>query len=375
MMRPKTGMPRRGNKRTRLSPGFTLTELVIGGSIMLVLVLITLTLYAKSNKVSVDQGGYAEMQHDVRSSMYFITKDVRMAGISMPQEFVGYYIEGVDNDATDTAAGVRSDRLKLIGGLEWPVTSKIYRYQGASVTLDLEDYSFEQNPYLDTFYVNKLAIIVPNPASACRSCDFRWITHVTHDTGATNEKFNFSPGLAPGIDPPGGLSGICSNSSDYDGGSSFLVNVKEYWLDVTGLYPGLTSGENGYIGNGNGNILYCKDNGVNYPLAQNIENLQFQYNGDLDNNGSLDGFQNWNVNWTKDQVGRIRLVRVWVLGKTKNKFVSISGSPPGGIHLYRRPAVANTAAAAADDMYRRFLLDSTASVRNMNLNLYYLGER
>ncbi len=375
MMPPKTRSPRHENGRTCRRPGFTLTELVIGGSIMLVLVLITLTLYAKSNKVSVDQGGYAEMQHDVRSSMYLITKDVRMAGIGLPQEFIGYFIGGVDNDATDTAANVTPDRLTLLGNIDYPINLSIYRYQGSSVTLDLEDYSFEQNTYPDSFYDNKIAIVVPNPSSTCRVAEFRVITHITHSTGATNEKLNFSPGQAPGINPPGGLSGTCSNSSDYDGGSSLLVNVKEYWLDVTGHYPGLTSGQNGYIGNGDGNILYCKDNGVNYPLAQNIENLQFQYNGDLDNDGGLDGFQNWNVNWTTDQVGRIRLVRAWVLGKTKNKFVSISGSPPGGIHLYRRPAVANTAAAAADDLCRRFLLDSTASVRNMNLNLYYLGER
>jgi hypothetical protein len=371
----KTGIPRHENGRTSRRPGFTLTELVVGGSIMMVLVLITLTLYAKSNKVSVDQGGYAEMQHDVRSSMYLVTKDVRMAGIGLPQEFIGSFIEGMDNDATDAAANVRPDRLTLVGNIEYPASLKIRSYQGASANVTLDDYSFEQNPYTDSFYNYKIAIVVPNPSSTCRVVEFREITGVAHDTGATNEKLNFSPGEAPGINPPGGLKGTCSSSSDYDGGWVLLGNVKEYWLDVTGHYPGLTSGQNGYIGNGNGNILYCKDNFVNYPLAQNIENLQFQYNGDLDNNGSLDGFQDWNINWSKDQIGRIRLVRAWVLGKTKNKFVSISGSPPGGIHLYRRPAVANTAAAAADDMCRRFLLDSTASVRNMNLNLYYLGER
>lgn len=375
MMRPKTRSPRHENGRSGRRPGFTLTELMIGGSIMLVIVLIALTLYAQSNKVSVDQGEYAEMQHDVRSSMYFVTKDVRMAGIGLPQEFIGFFIAGVDNDATDTAANVTPDRLILLGNIDDPLSLKIRSYQGSSTTLDLDDYSFEQNPYPDSFYDNKIAIVVPNPSSTCRVAEFRVITQVTHATGATNEKLNFSPGIAPGINPPGSLAGTCSSSSNYDGGSTLLINVKEFWLDVTGHYPGLTSGQNGYIGNGNGDILYCKDNGLNYPLAQNIENLQFQYNGDLDNDGSLDGFQNWNVNWTTDQVGRIRLVRVWVLGKTKNRSVSISGSPPGGIHLYRRPAVANTAAAAADDLCRRFLMDSTAGVRNMNLNLYYLGER
>jgi hypothetical protein len=355
--------------------GFTLVELMVGGSIMLIVILATLSIYVSTNKASVDQAQYAEMQHDVRSSMYFITRDIRMAGIGMPQEFMSYFLEGTNNDATDTAAGVTPDRLRLVGNMEEPLNLKIQNYQGSSVTLDLEDYSFEQNPYADAFYAFKIVFIMPNPNSPCRNAEIREVTHVTHSTGALTEKLNFSPGLAPGINPPGGLSGTCGSSSDYDGGTVTFANVKEYWLDVTGYYPGLSAGTNGYIGNGNGNILYLNDNGIQYPIAQNVENLQFQYNGDLDNDGNLDGFLDWNANWSLDQIGRIRQVRVWVLGKTRNKFVSVSGTPPDNIHLYRRPRVADTDPAGADDLCRRFLLDSTANIRNSTLNIYNTGQR
>jgi len=365
----------RKKSRERKKPGFTLIELLIGGSIMMIVILVTLSIYMGSNKVAVDQQGYAEMQHDVRSSMYFITRDIRMTGIGLPQEFMGYFLEGVDNDTTDTAAAVTPDRLRMLGNLEEPLNLKIYRYMGSSVTLDLDDYSFEQNPYADAFYDNKIVVIIPSPASPCRVAEFREVSHVTHSTGPNNEKLNFSPGQAPGINPPGGLSGTCSDSNYYNGGSVTFVNVKEYWLDVTGNFPGLTAGSNGYIGGGNGNILYLTENGIHYPIAQNVENLQFQYNGDLDNDGNLDGFQDWNPNWTNDQISRIRQVRAWVLGKTRNKFVSVSGTPPDNIHLYRRPAVANTAAAGTDDLCRRFLLDSTANIRNMTLNIYNTGQR
>jgi len=361
--------------REKSKPGFTLIELLIGGSIMIIVILATLSVYMGSNKVSVDQLGYAEMQHDVRSAMYFISRDIRMTGIGLPQEFMNYFLEGFDNDATDAAANVTPDRLRMLGNLEEPLNLKIYRYMGSSVTLDLDDYSFETNPYPDSFYDNRFVVIIPAATSTCRQAEFRIVTHVTHSSPPTNEKLNFSPGLAPGIDPPGGLSGTCSDSSDYNGGSVTFINVKEYWLDVTGNYPGLTPGTNGYIGNGNGNILYMTENGINYPIAQNVENLQFQYNGDLDNDGNLDGFQDWNTNWTLEQIGRIRQVRAWVLGKTRNKFVSVSGTPPDNIHLYRRPAVANTAAALSDDLCRRFLLESTANIRNMTLNIYNTGQR
>jgi hypothetical protein len=365
----------RKKSRERKKPGFTLIELLIGGSIMIIVILVTLSIYMGSNKVAVDQQGYAEMQHDVRSSMYFITRDIRMTGIGLPQEFMGYFLEGFDNDTTDTAAGITPDRLRILGNLEEPLNLKINRYMGSSVNLDLDDYSFEQNPYSDAFYDNKVVVIIPSATSSCRVAEFREVTHVTHSSGPNTEKLNFSPGQAPGINPPGGLSGTCSDSNNYNGGTVTFVNVKEYWLDVTGNFPGLSAGVNGYIGGGNGNILYLTENGIHYPIAQNVENLQFQYNGDLDNDGNLDGFQDWNTNWTNDQIGRIRQVRAWVLGKTRNKFVSVSGTPPDNIHLYRRPAVANTVAAGSDDLCRRFLLDSTANIRNMTLNIYNTGQR
>jgi len=361
------------------SRGFTLIELLIGSTIMLVTILAALYIYGRSNKVSVDQQQYAQVQHDVRSGMYFITRDVRMAGCNLPGEFMGYFLDGVDNDTTDTQAAVRTDRLKMIGNDEDPLLLKIHGYQGSSVTVDLNDFSFEEYPYPDGFYDNKLALVLPNPSSGCRAGELRWITHVTHSQPDTNEKLNFSPGLAPGINPPGGLSGTCSQSSDYDGGAVVFANLIEYWLDVTGHYPGLTAGSDGYIGNGHGGILYKTENGVHMPLALNVENLQFEYNGDFnyatDPQHSLDGFQAWNSTWTLEQVAQVREIRVLVLGYTPNRMVSVSGTPPNNIFLYRRPAVANSPGASQDDMRRRFLLESTANIRNMSANIYNTGER
>jgi len=183
--------------------------------------------------------------------------------------------------------------------------------------------------------------------------------------------------LAPGVDPPGGLSGSCSNPDNYDGGLVMFADVREYWLDPTGSYPGLTANVNGYIGGGAGGVLYMTKNGVHYPLAQDIENLQFEYNGDLDGDGTQDGFQPWQLSWLGDldRIGRIRQVRILILGRTANRFVGVSGTPPAQLHLYRRPALSNTVADVSDDLHRRFLLESTANIRNLSLNIYNTGER
>jgi hypothetical protein len=76
-----------------------------------------------------------------------------------------------------------------------------------------------------------------------------------------------------------------------------------------------------------------------------------------------------------DTVSNIRQVKVWLLGRTANAFVSVSGKSTGGISVYRRPAMGNSPAAAVEDLHRRFLLQSMSNIRNMSLNLYNSGER
>ncbi|HSA95845.1 MAG TPA: prepilin-type N-terminal cleavage/methylation domain-containing protein [Acidobacteriota bacterium] len=368
----------RTRKRT-VSPrtaGFTMVELLVGSAVMLIAVLGALLLYSRSNMVSVEQQMVTEVQSDVRSSMYFVTRDLRMAGVGLPEEFGGYFIEGTDNE-DQNGAEVTPDRVKIMGNMEDPLNLPIRNYQGSSVVLDIYDFSFEQYPYPDAYYANQTVIVLPNPDSGCVAGEIRICTHVTHSTGGANERFNFSPGLAPGIDPPGGLSGTCPVSNDYDGGTVSFIDVKEYWLDVTGNYPGLTAGVNGYIGGGEGGILYCTHNGIHLPIARNIENFQAEYNGDMDNDLMLDGWSPWQAGWPISQTSRVQQVRVWILGRTPQAFTSVGGHVPGAnpVQIYRRPAVSNTVASAADDMHKRYLLDSTSNVRNLSLSIYNYGQR
>ncbi len=360
-------------KRLRCHAGFTMMELIVASAVMLVVILGALAFYSRSNRVSVDQQQYAELQHDVRSAMYFMTRDVRMAGAGLPPEFGLYALEGFNNE--DQGGEVKPDRIRLLGNMEDPLNIRIQEYQGASVTVSVDDGSFEQYPYPAEFYVNKIVLILPNPASTCRTGEIRQLTHITWSSGGTNERFNMSPGLAPGIDPPRGLiAGSPCQSNDFDGGLIMFVNVKEYWLDVTGSFPGLTPGQNGYLGEPG--ILYMTNNGIHFPMAQNIENLQLEYGGDFNDNGQLDdGFLPWDASWTDDQVTRIRQIRIILLGRTPNRFVTVSGKVPPNIHHYRRPTISDSPGTTTDDYHRRFILETTVNVRNLNLSLYNTGLR
>jgi hypothetical protein len=340
---------------------------------MMIVVLAALMLYTRSNKVSADQQQYVELQHDVRAATYFLARDIRMAGSGLPETFAGYALEGFDNEPT---GGTETpDRLRLLGSIEEGLVFGISQYQGSSATADVDDYSLEQNPYPDSFFVGKTVLILPNPASPCRGGALREISAVRHNEPGTNEGFNFSPGQAPGINPPGGLSDVCSDSDYLDGGSLLLVDVLEYWLDVTGSASGLTPGVSGYIGDGIGGVLYLTKNGVHYSMAQGIETIQFRYDGDLNNDGQLDGPADWNEAWTLEQVGRIRQIRIQILGRTRGVFASVPKNEGNRPFLYRRPAVANTPAADAEDWHKRFLLESASAVRNLGLSLYNTGQR
>ncbi len=137
-------------KRLRCHAGFTMMELIVASAVMLVVILGALAFYSRSNRVSVDQQQYAELQHDVRSAMYFMTRDVRMAGSGLPPEFGLYALEGFNNE--DQGGEVKPDRIRLLGNMEDPLNIRIQQYQGASVTVSVDDGSFEQYPYPAEFY-------------------------------------------------------------------------------------------------------------------------------------------------------------------------------------------------------------------------------
>lgn len=359
---------RRSSVRSRArEAGFTLVELLAVSVITLLIVAGALAVYVRSNKTSADQQQYARLQQDVRAAMYFVSRDARMAGADLSGETLGNGIEGVDNE--NQGGAVRPDRLKIMGNIELPFKVTIVTSSGSGNNIVLGDYALQRYPYTDAELIGKVCLILPNPASGCSGAAVRTITNVKRKERDGQETLSFTPG--GGVNPPGGLGDVCPDAA-YDGGTVIFVNVRQFWLDVTGNYPGLVAGANGYIGGGQGGILYLTDNATHYPIAQNIENIQFQYNGDMDGdaNATLDGFQDWNAAWTVVQRARIRQVKIWVLGRTQERFALVSNTASHNTYLYRRPAMANSAAAAADDGHKRYLLESTSNLRNLTLAIY-----
>ena len=377
--------------------GFTLIELLVGSSIMLIIILGALSLYIRSNRISVDQNQLTELQHDVRSSLFFIARDIRSTGVGASAEIGGYFLEGKDDFSPSSEA---SDSIKIMGNFDRPLRLRIRQYQegteGIANIVSLYDWELENSPYdCPDYYENKIYLVISTKCPGCFA--FRFVPNDSVlGCGTGKAQLVFEPGISE-LDPPGSLIDTGCGADCWDDGIITIGQIKQYWLDATGNpgdYPelDLSRGEDGYLGIPN--VLYLTTTNqvgeiIHMPIATNIENLQFQYRGDLDNDGFLDEFVDWdNANWTVNPtdneaakqtkleiISRIRQVKIWILGKTSDPFVSVSGPPPSNLHLYRRPAIANSPQGNQIDLRRRFLLETTASIRNLSLNIYNTGTR
>ena len=363
---------------------------LIGSLIMLAIIMLTLSLYTKSNKVSVDQQQFAGLQHDVRAAMYFISRDMKSIGAGLPLPFSVGFLEGENND-NKGGPPIDPDRLTILGNSD-PLRLIIEDFNQGQRKVTLEPNQFSMYPYNTNSYpddpkgyINRLIIILPNPDLITTKAELGKITSVDFATNEiryddVNEKLPNK--LNPGGDP-----------ADYIGGTVNFIELKTYWLDVSGSYPGCHAGQDGYLGQPG--VLYVSqwnpiNDGYEYlALAQNIEDLQFQYHGDMDADEQLDDnnsdatidvndFLNWgdqgdkNFNWNDDEVvGGIRSVRVFVLGKTANPYIGFSGPPSDNMrYVYGKPAVADSPVGDEVDKHRRFFLESTVNVRNMSLGIY-----
>jgi hypothetical protein len=316
--------------------------------------------------------------------------------VGLTSDISGYFLEGTDSYGP---APEDSDALKLLGNFDNPLNLIIENYSGGagggSSTAFLYDWSLENAPYdCPDFYENRVVMIISTECPGCYT--FRYIpANSMHGCGTGVEHFNMEPGQSE-LNPPGGLVDTGCAADCWDNAIVTIGQIRYYWVDTTGNpndYPDLTATllpDRGYVvdenGNGVPNTMYMStiDEStagglmVHFPIAQNIESLQFQYNGDyLNADGVLDGFIDWQPNWTGDLtiISRLSQIKMWVLGKTARPFVSFSGTPPANLHNYRRPAMANSLVGTDDDMHRRFLLESTVTIRNMSLSLYNTGER
>ena len=220
--------PMKKDRSHRRPQGFTLIELLVGSAIMLVVIIAALSVYSRSNQLSVDQQQYAEVQNDVRSAMFLLMRDTRMAGAGLPQQFLMYSLEAVDNE--DQGVAVKPDRLTVMGNINNSLLLSVQSYGGYQTAsqASLDNDSFEKYAYADAYYPGNFVLILPNPAASCRAGEVRQVDHITHNADGTNEVIYFTGGWSasacpeicsgPAVTPPiSAAARSCSSTSSNTG--------------------------------------------------------------------------------------------------------------------------------------------------------------
>ena len=313
------------------SKGFTLIEILVGSVIMLIVILTTLSLYGRSHKITIDQQELNEVQHNVRSGMYLVLRDARNAGVGLTSDLAGRFVEGTNAFGPGPEA---SDSILLWGNFDDPLDLRIDKYQGGvgggAATSFIIDGQIRNFPYpCPDFLEGRMVLVISTRCPGCFA--FRFVSHnKMKGCDGGEESIVLPPGHSE-LNPPGGFVPECAVDCWPDAIITF-GELRFYWLDQTGNpgdYPTLTrlDEDHGYLGIPN--TLYLTtilgtgadetEAGyqIHIPLAHEIENLQFQYNGDIDNDGFLDGFTEWDPNWTGDvvTVSSIRQIRMWIVGE------------------------------------------------------------
>jgi Tfp pilus assembly protein PilW len=214
--------------------GFTVIEVLVGSLIMLAIIVATLSLYTRSNKVSVDQQQFAEIQHDVRAAMYFVSRDIRSAGVGLLTDVAGYSLEGIDGHGPSPES---PDSIKLMGNFDAPLDLTIQGEGGSQFKVEVSE--LNNSPYQEAFYEGKEVIITSPTCPGCYA--ILHISNVGWPMGVAPATFTMPPGQSE-FNPPGGLSDTgCSPDCWADAKMTF-VQIKQYWLDTTGNpgdYPDL----------------------------------------------------------------------------------------------------------------------------------------
>ncbi|QTA83201.1 Prepilin-type cleavage/methylation domain-containing protein [Desulfonema limicola] len=341
--------------------GFTLIEVLVALAIFSIVIVGVIEVFVNSNKSYMMQDDIASMQQNIRIAKMFIERDVRMADASFVFENgVGEggsdkltmgYVESLDNacgedpDPTDDIDRPCSELSTLHLKGDMPESSSV-----ANVYEDLsgEASDWEEGCYCggETYDSPQYGFqaIIETPKGYDPA-----VSDIFYLTGVNANKLNQL------INHPVMLEGEDGKNEKFD---NKIINA----------YPD-KSIINFYIPESRITTSYeIKDGELlrgDQLIADNVEDLQFAFCGDFDNDGIVDP-ENTN-DWFNGELEEgdlpadskilVRYVRITLLGRTSKQH-QISDT---------RPSIEDNAQADTQDKFNRRLLQTTVQMRNASL--------
>jgi len=356
-------------KRKR-ETGLTLIELMVAMAIVSIIIIGVVRVFGSSYQSYVTQNDVASVQQNIRVAKIFLEKDLRRIGYEMGEEF-NWLGEPLPTFEFENGAGENeSDRfllryVELVGGCGTPPGGETPCSDLPQLHLDVQ---FSGGQPLNAEIQEDLgadwgqdcgcgALVFdgefPNFIGIIRSPDHKVsdtfiLTSVDSDLNKINGQI-----VANYNGPIADLSGEDFNNTilnDYPENST--IEFFSYDSLVAAQY---------YVLNG---FLWRN----NERIAEHVEDMQFAFCGDFNNDGvaNTEDAGDWldetdltgGGDLTEDDRAKVRYVRVTLLGRTLKEYQSLSST---------RPTIEDHAGDGAQDHFRRRLLQVTVQLRNVAL--------
>lgn len=325
-------MRQRASDSRRGQAGFTLIELMIS------LVMFSFAIAGVLAVAVAMAAGFREQKQAVsaegtsRAAMEFLTDAIRGAspGVMNGNDST---IENVYSCAkgafavTDSAVG--PDTLRVVFAYGSVVTYSRSTYSSAGASIDVVDGS--------QFAPGDL-ILISNMAQG-------HILEVAAGSTAATLQIKNTGWCALGVAFPG--------AGSYPAGA-LIVRVMQATFSIAAL-DGIPT-------------LFMSDGTVNEPLAEGIEDMQFELGVDLDNNNVLTdplGMAANDDEWLYNFAGEAAPAATALIRGVKVTLVARTTGQVTGVGAYTRPKAGNHPASLATDNYRRRLLSTVVEVRNV----------
>ncbi|MFP4420257.1 MAG: PilW family protein [Desulfococcaceae bacterium] len=377
-------------KNMRNSKGFTLLELMIVAGIFMVVLIPVLAVFTSSYESYLVQDDISATQQNVRSALMYLRRDIRMAGAGLGDNFVVFDFLDDDDDGvfneTITVYGIsarngvtendyESDEIiirfvnldeNLCGEVGEPDLCSDLPVLNLSSPTNVSD-DLNEAPFSN--WNNNCDC---GPDSWTQSGTFflpAVITSPPDDDGTVFKNLM----IVTDVDQSEGTISYDNVQFNYRG-SNFTVpntvaNANEFGSMSTIEFFNMEAFQRirYFIGGDNDDILMREVNGDNaQPLAEGIEDLQFDYFGDFDGDGDEEWYnENYNFGgdgnfMDEEDQTRVRMVRIRMIARTSGEYRDL--------HPSEKPVLDEFAGAdVVSDNFRRRIIVQDVQVRSLGL--------
>ena len=345
--------------RIRSDSGFTLIELLIAIAVSGIVLAGLVSIFTTTNRAYTRQDETATLQQSLRVAKMNLERDIRMAGCGFGTAF--NYLSGVDgNPNPNTIYPLASLNADALSANSDRLTISYVNYSDpcSGVLPQLTPTAFDSGAVKFTVSADMNTVAPPNPDYTL------WSTGVAtcNDTPTFLAVFTRS---APAGETP--------LRSDVFRILQLVAGAPNSTLKCEGLSAGIpaippaSSSINFFstaqlvtvtysLNSATRTLMRAVAPNLAEALAEDIEDLQFAFGLDTNDNGDVDLWVN-NAALTPAQQVQVRQVRASILGRSAN--------PINGQALNARPVIEDHAAGIGQDHHLRQLLQFDIALRNM----------